>query len=534
MKKMFGNVCSSQFLRNLCAISAPVTVQPVFFILIYVLLGGLDIFFDGGFPLLSPIQKIIFTFFITYILFIPVLFLPRYLKSVYKFIILLISAIQFLVDIYLVILYGETFSTLHVDMVAAIGGTNSNEAREYLTTYLTIDKIFIILFVISILSLLYYYLNRLRIEFNSFLRCFISLLVLISVSVSVVQWRKMVLGNIYFLLRMDNKDLNEYRQNPVVVCSGDLPEYVVLLIGESFSKQQSSLYGYDKKTNPLLGKMNDEGRLVVYNNVKSAYTKTVPAVKSIMTSCVDEMTNVKWYEYPTLIEIMQRAGYRAEWISNQNREGLFDNEVTAFALLCDKLVYANEREGLSGYDECLLHLIDESIADKSSPKFLVVNMQGSHVLYSSRYSEKFAIFNAEDYVLSHPHLSQKSRTTLSEYDNSILYNDYVVYEIMQKFENEDAVLVYLSDHGQDIFNSSNDYAGHGIFANKESQAAAVNIPLMIYTSPLFKNKRPLLQERMEAAIDVAYRTDSIMYTIMDVVGVDSLNGVSYKKKSLIK
>ncbi|MBE6308550.1 MAG: phosphoethanolamine transferase [Bacteroidales bacterium] len=318
------------------------------------------------------------------------------------------------------------------------------------------------------------------------------------------------------------------------MCSGDLPEYVVLLIGESFSKQQSSLYGYDKKTNPLLGKMNDEGRLVVYNNVKSAYTKTVPAVKSIMTSCVDEMTNVKWYEYPTLIEIMQRAGYRAEWISNQNREGLFDNEVTAFALLCDKLVYANEREELSGYDECLLHLIDESIADKSSPKFLVVNMQGSHVLYSSRYSEKFAIFNAEDYVLSHPHLSQKSRTTLSEYDNSILYNDYVVYEIMQKFEKEDAVLVYLSDHGQDIFNSSNDYAGHGIFANKESQAAAVNIPLMIYTSPLFKNKRPLLQERMEAAIDVAYRTDSIMYTIMDVVGVDSLNGVSYKKKSLIK
>ncbi len=105
---------------------------------------------------------------------------------------------------------------------------------------------------------------------------------------------------------------------------------------------------------------------------------------------------------------------------------------------------------------------------------------------------------------------------------------------MQKFENEDAVLIYLSDHGQDIFNSSDEYAGHGIFANEKSQAAALNIPLIIYTSPLFKEKRPLLQERVDAAVDVAYRTDSIMYTIMDITGVDSVNGVSYKQKSLIK
>ncbi len=524
---------NSLFFKLLYAVSKPVAVQPVFSLLLYVLFFLLDVFFDGGFPTLTPLQKIIHGIFITYILLLPTLFLPRYVRGVYKFVVIVVAAIQFLVDVYLAILYGETFSTLHVDMVAAIGGTNSAEAKEYLASYLTADKIFIITLAISLLSLCFCYLNRLKIKFSPLSRWVVSVVVLASVAVSLLQWRVVLLGNIYFLLRTDNEDLTEYRQNPVVVCDGNSPEYVVLLVGESFAKQQSSLYGYNKETNPLLGKMNEEGRLAVYKNVTSACTKTVPAFKSIMSSYVDGESAGKWYEYLTLIEVMQRAGYSTAWLSNQNREGLFDNEVTAFALLCDELVFANER-GLTSYDECLLQLIDESLLAGTSSKFFIVNMQGSHVVYSSRYSEDFAKFSAEDYVVSHPHLSQKSRITLSEYDNSVLYNDSVVYEIMQKFKEKDAVVVYLPDHGQDIFNSSDDYAGHGVFANEKSQAAAVNIPLMIYTSPLFREKRPALQERIDAAVDVAFRSDSIMYTIMDVAGIESVNNVSYKQKSLVK
>lgn len=448
--------------------------------------------------------------------------------------VLLIATIQFLVDLYLVILYGETFSTLHVDMVAAIGGTNYTEAKEYLTTYLTIDKLLIISVTAFILSAGYYYLSRLRLKFTPLLECVVAVVLLISVLFSAVQWRNLLLGNVYFLFRHDERDLAEYRQNPYVVCNGNSPEFVVLVVGESFAKQQSSLYGYDKETNPLLGKMNDEGDLVVYENVISACTKTVPAFKSILTSYVDELGGAEWYKRLTLIEIMQQAGYRTSWLSNQNREGLFDNEVTAFALLCDEVVFANEQKGLTAYDECLLQLIDECVMPDTLQRFLILNMQGSHVFYSSRYPEEFSKFKAEDYATSHPHLSQKSKEILSEYDNSVLYNDSVVCEIMLRFKDKDAVVVYLPDHGQDIFNSSDDYAGHGVFANEKSQRAAQNIPLLIYTSPVFKKKRPFLQQRIEAAANVAYRTDSIMYTIMDVAGVERVDSLSYAHKSLIK
>ena len=57
---------------------------------------------------------------------------------------------------------------------------------------------------------------------------------------------------------------------------------------------------------------------------------------------------------------------------------------------------------------------------------------------------------------------------------------------------------------------------------------------MVYSSQLFCKKHPELQKRIENAVNRPYRTDSIMYTIMDVAGVETVNGISYKHKSLFK
>ena len=159
---------------------------------------------------------------------------------------------------------------------------------------------------------------------------------------------------------------------------------------------------------------------------------------------------------------------------------------------------------------------------------------GSHISYNSRYPASFSNFESDDYVVSHPHLSDKCRQTLSEYDNSILYNDSVVYEIIKIFEQKDAFVLYISDHGQDVFKSSNEYAGHAINGNPVSEQVSVKIPMFLYTSPVFLNKHPELYNRIRSTKNRPYRTDSVMYTIMDVAGIETVNGVSYKHKSLFK
>lgn len=527
--------CKSFIMRILNFVAAPVTIQPMFFLLLYVLLHLLDLFFYGGFPLLSPLLKIVFGIFVCYVLIFPTIFFSSIIRKAYKFVILLLAIVQFVVDLYLVIVYNETFSTLHVDVLAAIVATNPVEAKEYINSYLTIDKFLLIAFTLLILLLGWYYLNKLRFKMTQLTSIIISVVILFTTAVSAFHYKKLVLGNIYFLFRTEAPNLTDYLHNPLIKGDESAPEYVVLVVGESFAKSHSSMYGYLQETNPLLSTVSQDSLLIVYKNVTSAATKTIPAFKSLMTSYTDEMSDsIKWYECLTLIEIMKNRQYNTIWLSNQDRKGYFDNEVSCFAALCDEQKFAKEMYGKVDYDECLLPLLREIVSHSGTRNFIIVNLMGSHIYYSARYPHSYAKFSAGDYSESHSHLSAAGRNTLAEYDNSILYNDYVVYEIVKTFEKKDAVVFYLSDHGQDVFHSSNDYAGHGLNGNKKSMKIALDIPMIIYTSPLFREKRKQLYTRMFNAVDMPYRTDSIMYTIMDIAGIDSVNNISYKHKSLIK
>lgn len=251
-------------------------------------------------------MKIVFGIFVCYVLIFPTIFFPSIIRKAYKFVILLLAIVQFVVDLYLVIVYNETFSTLHVDVLAAIVATNPVEAKEYINSYLTIDKFLLIAFTLLILLFGWYYLNKLRFKMTQLTSIIISVVILFTTAVSAFHYKKLVLGNIYFLFRTEAPNLTDYLHNPLIKGDESAPEYVVLVVGESFAKSHSSMYGYLQETNPLLSTVSQDSILIVYKNVTSAATKTIPAFKSLMTSYTDEMSDsIKWYECLTLIEIMK-------------------------------------------------------------------------------------------------------------------------------------------------------------------------------------------------------------------------------------
>lgn len=156
---------------------------------------------------------------------------------------------------------------------------------------------------------------------------------------------------------------------------------------------------------------------------------------------------------------------------------------------------------------------------------------GSHCEFKRRYPGNFEIFSSADYKKSHSCLSDKNRQLLAEYDNTILYNDYVVYRFFETLRSEEAVALYFSDHALDVFESSNDYIGHALY-NPVSTEYGRHIPLLVYATDLYRDKFPQMWERINNAADTSYRTDSIMYTVMELAGVEQVNGVSYAEKSL--
>lgn len=531
-------VCKRFIINVLRFVVKPVTCQPAFFLLIYVLLNVLDLYSIAVFHGLLPLFKAVSGFIFCYMFCMPVIIMPSYYRWFYKVLILLFVIMSFVVDVYCILLYRESFATMSQDAVAAILATNPDEAFEFLSTYFALDKILVVLSLLSFLLIVTCYLKRLRFKWNIFSRIVLFLAILFACVFSVKKNEQIIASNTFILFTKECPDLLDYRQNPTVVCKNNSPENIVMILGESFVKSHSSLYGYEFRTNPLLNVMRARSELYVYNDVKSACYNTIPAVKSIMMSyTAEDSDSIEWYRCLTLIEVMQNSNYRTYWLSNQSKKGIYDNEVGRFADLCDEQFFVgNIYSGMdrSDKDEKLLPLLKGIEPYDPKKKFFVLQMMGSHQAYALRYPESFSKFSAEDYSVSHSHLSASNRKTLSEYDNSVLYNDSIVYEIMRSFEGEDAVVIYFSDHGQDVFDSSDDYAGHAKIGNEKSECAGRDIPFMVYTSPLFREKHPELQLRIENAVDRPYRTDSVMYTIMDVAGIETVNGVSYKHKSLFK
>lgn len=71
---------------------------------------------------------------------------------------------------------------------------------------------------------------------------------------------------------------------------------VVFVIGESFIKYHSSVYGYYLQTTPNMQKERDRGNLFVFNNVMSPYNYTSAAIRNMMsTNSLSD--GEKWYDF---------------------------------------------------------------------------------------------------------------------------------------------------------------------------------------------------------------------------------------------
>ena len=105
------------------------------------------------------------------------------------------------------------------------------------------------------------------------------------------------------------------------------------------------------------------------------------------------------------------------------------------------------------YDDGLLSAYDQ-IADstaKNRGNLYIFHLLGQHVAYRDRYPHKRTHFYASDYEERRPELSAKQRKMVSYYDNAVLYNDSIVDAICHRFDNQDAIVIYMPDHGEECY-----------------------------------------------------------------------------------
>ena len=169
-------------------------------------------------------------------------------------------------------------------------------------------------------------------------------------------------------------------------------------------------------------------------------------------------------------------------------------------------------------------LLDESLTNSRGKNFYVLHIEGSHEVFAMRYPESFNKFNADNYDGENYEWNKAK----AEYDNTILYTDFIISQIIERFKNKNAVIIYISDHGNEVYDGR-DFVGHS--GENERNNHMVEIPMFIYGTSEFWEKNKDLKIDIELATSKPYMTDNIIHMILDVMKIKS---TSYSpEKSII-
>lgn len=282
---------------------------------------------------------------------------------------------------------------------------------------------------------------------------------------------------------------------PDATITNSRKEVVVLLIGESARRQNFSLYGYDKKTNPLL-----ENQAVTALTAKSAATYTTAGVKAIL----DHKPTDKLYEI--LPNYLYRAGVDVVWrTANWGEPPVHIEKYQKVADLKSTYPDADER-----YDGILTVGLKEVVESSTADKMLIIlHTSTSHgPTYYSKYPSEFEHFTP---VCTTVEMAKAvPEELINAYDNTILYTDYLVNEViesMKSLTDYRSCVIFISDHGESL--GENNLYMHGVpmaMAPKEQ----VEIPFIVWTSDSSKIK----------AIDEAGQYH-IFHSTMDFLSIDS-------------
>jgi heptose-I-phosphate ethanolaminephosphotransferase len=309
-------------------------------------------------------------------------------------------------------------------------------------------------------------------------------------------------------------------------CSYRVPN-IVLVIGESYNKHHSQLYGYNMPTTPRQVAMAKEGSLVPFTDVVAPWNLTSYVFKNILSlQAVGD--SAEWCDYPLFPEVFRKAGYHVTFITNQFQskanEAVYDFSGGFFLNnpeLSNKL-FDTRNNRLHPFDAGVLQEYDNLKKEDKGHNLIILHLMGSHLMYKARYPQKTRKF-LQDNMYDRPELTKKQRMILADYDNSVRYNDSIVWAVTQRFVDKDAVVIYMPDHAEEIFDGEPYMYGRMHSANIDYRLARneMEIPFWIWGSPKYRENHPYGWAAIQQAKNRPMMTDVISHLLMYFGGIYS-------------
>lgn len=291
------------------------------------------------------------------------------------------------------------------------------------------------------------------------------------------------------------------------------PLKLVVVLGESARPDHFSLNGYERKTNPLLEQIPN---LVNFPQVKSCDVMTHVSVPCILTRATPRNRNLI-YKETSLISVFKALGFNTVWLNGQ--ETYWRHMPINFIRM--------EADTNKPYDYQLdgAMLPDlQYFVEQDEPLLIILHTNGSHYMYDQRYPPEFDRFTpsckSRDDIpwgrwgkpLRQCH---EQNLLINAYDNSILYTDWFLHEIIQQLRDENSLFLYVSDHGEML--GENGRLMHGYL----DEPINWRVPMLWWASDSFiaahGKQWSLLKQRAQDPVNHNY----IFHSLLDCSGVET-------------
>ena len=301
---------------------------------------------------------------------------------------------------------------------------------------------------------------------------------------------------------------------------------IVLVIGESYNKHHSSVYGYRLKTSPEMEKERKKGRLTVYDRAVTPTNGTAFAMRYLFTlqSCDDaDNTRSRCILMPA---VFRKAGYRVAYFDNQYTRasgGELDYSCVFFLnpQKTNRACFDFRNEETLPYDNDFVNRYAKNMLT-ACKSLNIIHLMGQHFDAAKRYPAGEAHFGERD--IERSDLSRQERRQVAEYDNATRYNDKVMGNILRRFDKAcetGVVVVFLSDHGEQIYDGTSHSFGRsfGSYHDAETLRNVYEVPFMIWCDETFERLYPAKYEAIRQAAERQLCIDDVPYLLFDLAGI---------------
>jgi len=303
-----------------------------------------------------------------------------------------------------------------------------------------------------------------------------------------------------------------FSYNAVSTRPDSIREVYVMVIGETSRATNWQLAGYSRQTNPLLANRND---IIFFSNAVSESNTTHKSVPMILSYLDANSFGDSIYSTKGIISAFREAGFSTAFLSNQRRNRSF---IDFFGKEAETVEYISDSGGPQ-YDGRLLPGLQDYIDSHPGGKlFVVIHTYGSHFNYKERYPAEFEHFTPAN----RSEASKGNRPVLlNAYDNSIRYTDRFLASLISSLDSLDcpAAMIFLADHGEDIFDDSRERFLH---ASPTPTYGQLHVPQLIWTSPEHSALYPSLRANaLSHCEEQVSSTSTAFHSMLQLAGISS-------------